>query len=150
MQLEFAQAVKSRLKGHLLAARRMEIGGVLMGEQIAPGHFRIVDFSVDTKSGDSSRFIRRPEHHREALDAFFAKTEADYSRFNYLGEWHSHPSYEARPSHQDVAEMRTLVEEEDGIPFSVLLIVRTRWCIKLDYSALLFQRGGHIQEVSFV
>jgi integrative and conjugative element protein (TIGR02256 family) len=106
----------------------MEIGGVLMGEQITPGHFRIVDFSVDTKSGDNSRFIRRPEHHREALDAFFAKTEADYSRFNYLGEWHSHPSYEARPSQQDVAEMRSLVEEEEGIPFSVLLIVRTRWC----------------------
>lgn len=150
MQLEFTKAVKSRLRGYLLASRRMEIGGVLMGEQITPGHFRIVDFSVDTKSGDNSRFIRRPEHHREALDAFFAKTEADYSRFNYLGEWHSHPSYEARPSQQDVAEMRSLVEEEEGIPFSVLLIVRTRWCIQLDYSALLFQRGGHIQEVSFV
>jgi [CysO sulfur-carrier protein]-S-L-cysteine hydrolase len=121
-----------------------------MGEQLSAGHFRIVDYSVDTKSGSTARFVRRPEHHREALEAFFQKTGANYSRFNYLGEWHSHPCFPARPSDQDMSAMLALVEEEDGIPFSVLLIVKTRWYLNLEFSALLFQRGGFIGEVRFV
>jgi hypothetical protein len=35
-------------------AGRREIGGILMGEQVAPDHFRIVDFSVDDTTGTAA------------------------------------------------------------------------------------------------
>jgi [CysO sulfur-carrier protein]-S-L-cysteine hydrolase len=150
MRLEFPAPLRSRMRRDLLAAGRREIGGVLMGEQLIPGHFRIIDFSVDSKSGGGAHFVRRPEHHREALEAFFARTGSEFSRFNYLGEWHSHPSFPPVPSHQDVNAMHRLVEEEQEINFSVLLIARTRWRFLLEYSVLLFQRGGHKSEVDLV
>lgn len=150
MQLEFPEQLKARIRRDLRKGKWREIGGVLMGEQLFPGHFRIVDYSIDTKSGNTAQFVRRPEHHREALETFFETTGADFSRFNYLGEWHSHPCFTARPSQQDISEMAALVEEEEDIPFSILLIVRTRWYLKLEFYALLFQRGGFISEVQFV
>src|SRR5690242_569809 len=94
---------RARFRKSLRQAGRREIGGILMGEQVAPDHFRIVDFSVDEKTGTAAHFVRSPEHHAAALDEFFQRTGSDYRRFNYLGEWHSHPSFPVRPSTEDVA-----------------------------------------------
>jgi hypothetical protein len=55
-----------------------------------------------------ARLVRSPEHHAIALEAFFRKTEADYQRFNYLGEWPSHPNFPVQPSAEDVASMQGL------------------------------------------
>ena len=46
--------------------------------------------------------------------------------------------------------MHRLVEDEQEIDFSVLLIVRSRCCFELEVSALLFQRGGYRSEVELV
>ncbi|HTU12449.1 MAG TPA: Mov34/MPN/PAD-1 family protein [Allosphingosinicella sp.] len=150
MKVELPAQQRRRMHRRLLRAGRREIGGILMGEQLAPGHFRIVDFSVDSITGSRAHFVRDPRHHKEALDAFFTRTGEDYDRYNYLGEWHSHPSFAARPSLEDVASMTMLVERYDTIPFSILLIVRTRRCIRLERSAMLFQRGGYRSEVEIV
>jgi integrative and conjugative element protein (TIGR02256 family) len=114
-----------------------------MGEQLEPGRFRIVDFSVDSISGSYAHFVRSPEHHQAALDAFFAKTGSDFSRFNYLGEWHSHPNFPTLPSAEDMASMADLVNGERNITFAVLMIVRLKWLTVLDASALVF--GRHAQ-----
>src|SRR5690242_9125070 len=79
-----------------------EIGGVLVGEHVAPNIFRLVDLSVQEHGGTAACFVRRPEHHKPFLDDFFLRTGKNYERFNYLGEWHSHPSFPAVPSHVDV------------------------------------------------
>lgn len=150
MQIEFPRPLRTRMRRLLIDAGKREIGGILMAEEVGDGHFRLADFSVDLASGNRARFCRRPEHHDEALDAFFATTGADYARFNYLGEWHSHPSFPAIPSAQDAASMAGLVEAESSIPFSVLLIARTRWRYRLDMTAQLFQRGGFRSEVEIV
>jgi hypothetical protein len=42
-----------------------------MGEQVAPDHFRIVDFSIDETTGTAAHFVRSPDHHAEALESFF-------------------------------------------------------------------------------
>ena len=147
MRIEFPRHLRSRMRRQLIAAGPREIGGVLMGEQLAPGHFRIVEFSTDADNGSNRHFVRRPEYHREALEAFFTRTGSEFCRFNYLGEWHSHPSFSVRPSQADVNAMRHLVENEKDINFSVLLIVRCRWWFILEFGAFLFQRGGYQSEV---
>jgi len=128
------------MKALLAKADRREIGGVLMGEQMTAGCFKIVDFSVDAQTGSAAHFVRSPEHHAAVLDAFLDRTGRDYARFNYLGEWHSHPSYSTRPSLEDVHAMTDLVTGERSIDFSVLLIARLRFIGWLEASAFVFSR----------
>jgi integrative and conjugative element protein (TIGR02256 family) len=124
----------------LRRAGRREIGGILMGEQVAPDHFRIVDFSLDDATGTAVHFVRSPDHHAEALDCFFRRTGSDFKRFNYLGEWHSHPSFPVRPSRQDMMSMQSLVDGERDIHFSALVIVRLRYFLLLEAAAYMFVR----------
>ncbi len=121
-----------------------------MGEQVAPDHFRIVDFSVDDTTGTAAHFVRSPKHHAEALNTFFRKTGSDFKRFNYLGEWHSHPSFPVRPSHEDLMSMRGLVEGERDIDFSALIIVRLRCLLLLEAAAYMFIRNGACARVELI
>lgn len=141
MRVEIAADIRARLRRALSAAGRREIGGVLMGEQVVPGHFRIVDLSIDSEAGGRAHFVRSPEAHSEALGLFFQRTGNAYDRFNYLGEWHSHPRFPVTPSVQDTASMTELVNGERGIDFAVLLIVRLEWWRMITSSCTLFRRG---------
>ena len=131
---------RARLRKCLRRAGRREIGGILMGEQVAPDHFRIVDFSVDDKTGTAAHFVRSPEHHAEALESFFRRTGSDFKRFNYLGEWHSHPSFTVRPSQEDITSMQSLVNGERDIDFSALMIVKLRCFFLVEAAAYMFVR----------
>ena len=135
------------MRAALSKARRREIGGILMAEQIGAGQFRIIDFSVDTVTGSAAHFVRSVGHHKAALDSFFEKTGSQFSRFNYLGEWHSHPNHLPIPSSTDIAAMEDLVAGERDIPFAMLLIVRITWWRRLLLSATLFQQGAAPQPV---
>lgn len=141
MRIEIARDVEASLRSALRSAGPREIGGVLMGEQIEPGHFRIVDLSVDAETGGNAHFVRSPDAHAQALDAFFERTGNAYDRFNYLGEWHSHPGFPVTPSIQDAASMIALVHGERGIDFAILLIVRLEAWRALACSCTLFRRG---------
>jgi [CysO sulfur-carrier protein]-S-L-cysteine hydrolase len=139
---------RARLRKCLRRAGRREIGGILMGEQVAPDHFRIVDFSVDDKTGTAAHFVRSPKHHAEALEGFFRRTGSDFKRFNYLGEWHSHPSFPARPSQEDITSMQSLVNGERDIDFSALMIVRLRCFFLVEAAAYIFVRHAAPGEVA--
>ncbi len=142
MRVELAPDLGKQMRKALREARGREIGGMLFAEQLAPNRFRVVDFSTDLDSGGATNFRRDPAQHRKALDAFFARTGHDYGRFNYLGEWHSHPSFSIRPSLEDVTTMTDLVDNSSAnISFAVLLIVRLRFWCWIDYSLTLFARG---------
>ncbi len=141
MNLLVPRDVRVRLNNTVRAAGRLEIGGVLMAEQLAPGRFSLVDFTVDAEKGGAAHFVRSVDHHREALAAFFDQTGANFTRFNYLGEWHSHPNHPPVPSTEDLRSMQALVDGERDIPFALLLIVRASWR-RLLLSATLFQQGA--------
>ena len=141
MKLEFPRALGRQMRDKVKAAGRREVGGILMAEQLEPGMFRLADFSVDAVTGGAAHFVRSPEHHKRALDSFFHRTGYNYARFNYLGEWHSHPNHAPIPSRQDIEAMNGLVHGERNIPFAALLIMRAGWWHRLQCSAMLFQRG---------
>lgn len=138
---------RAQLRTTLRRAGHREIGGVLMGEQLAPDHFRIANFSVDALSGTAAHFVRSPEYHRSALDDFFQQTGADYRRFNYLGEWHSHPKFPVHPSSVDMQSMIDLVNSERDIGFAALMIVRLRFLLRLEFSCHMFVRGQRPQTI---
>ncbi|KIQ03284.1 MULTISPECIES: Mov34/MPN/PAD-1 family protein [Pseudomonas] len=150
MRVEISEPVKDKLRRALRAAGSREIGGVLMGEQIAPGHFRVVDLSIDSETGGRAHFVRSSEAHADALSAFFRETGHQYDRFNYLGEWHSHPRFSVTPSTQDITSMIDLVEGERGIEFAVLLIVRLHWWRRISCSCSLFCRSTNPSSVDIL
>ncbi len=151
MQIELVPDIDARLRQALRQAGRREIGGMLFAEQLAPGHFRLIDFSLDHFSGSHTHFRRDPHVHQKALDEFFEKTGRDFSRFNYLGEWHSHPSFSVTPSGEDRETMQSLVENRTGaISFALLLIVRLRFRLWMDYSLTTFACGYPPQRARIV
>jgi integrative and conjugative element protein (TIGR02256 family) len=150
MKIELTKDVRDRMISALAKAKRREIGGILMAEQLEPGEFRIVDFSLDDSTGSAAHFVRSPDHHRAALDAFFARTGYDYERYNYLGEWHSHPNHSPIPSSTDIHSMLDLLNEEHNIPFAILLIVKRGWLRRFLCSAVLFNQGEKPSKIQIV
>lgn len=149
MNLLFPDNVLKRLRHELRKARAREIGGVLVGEHIADDTFRIVDLSVQVTGGTAAHFVRDPVHHEVFLAKFFRKTGNEYERFNYIGEWHSHPSFEPVPSGEDVSTMTSLVYDPAvGVNFAVLIIARLRTRAHLQLSATLFQRGANPRAIN--
>jgi [CysO sulfur-carrier protein]-S-L-cysteine hydrolase len=140
MRLDIPKDLRSRLNRVVRRGGRNEVGGVLMAEQIEPGNFKLVDFTVDHQAGGTAHFVRSVDEHRVALERFFSRTGADYGRFNYLGEWHSHPNHVPIPSREDIRSMEGLVKGEGDISFAVLIVVRAGWR-RLAMSATLFERG---------
>ncbi len=143
MKILLPSHLAETLRQELTAARRREIGGVLVGEHVRGETFRIADISVQRTGGTQTRFIRDPAHHREFLDQFFERTGRDYRRFNYLGEWHSHPTMRALPSLEDCQTMASIVADADvGANFAVLLIARLHFWFGLQMSATAFRPGA--------
>ncbi|MDE2430625.1 MAG: Mov34/MPN/PAD-1 family protein [Burkholderiales bacterium] len=108
----------------LLKSGSREVGGILMAEHTGVNEFTIRDITVQ-KRGAFASFFRKIEDALGRLNNFFDKAYHDYSRFNYLGEWHSHPSFEPIPSPKDDQSMFQIVQDVSvGANFAVLLIVK--------------------------
>jgi len=139
MQLLLTPQILKRLRRELRRAGEREIGGLLMGEQVRDEVFRVVDLSVQRAGGTEACFIRDPASHKAQLDKFFARTGGDYTRFNYLGEWHSHPSFEAVPSSKDIRTMQSLVcDPAVGVNFLVLMVTRLSVGTAIEVTAMAF------------
>lgn len=125
MRLVVPKKIVKQLKRELRRAGSREIGGLLLGECVGQEVFRIMEITVQRAGGSHSCFLRQPKDHQAELDEFFARTGNDYSRFNYLGEWHSHPCFEALPSTTDIHTMQSIVNDPAvGANFLVLLITK--------------------------
>jgi integrative and conjugative element protein (TIGR02256 family) len=128
--------------------RIREIGGVLVAEHVSGDVFRIVDFSVQHKGGTVAHFVRDPKHHKVFLANFFARTGQNYQRFNYIGEWHTHPAFQPLPSSTDVSAMFDIVDDpEVGVNSAILVIIRFRLFSGLELSATLFRAGISPQSI---
>ena len=149
MKLRISSDLYRKLARALQASAENETGGVLMGEQLAPGDFRLVDLTVAMRTGGPGHFERSAAEHGNMLEGFFKETGSDFNRFNYLGEWHSHPRDLPLPSGKDIISMRELLEEDPHIPFAVLMICRVIED-RLALSATLFQPGLPHEEVELI
>jgi integrative and conjugative element protein (TIGR02256 family) len=139
MHLLLTATVLKRLRRELRRAGSQEVGGLLMGEHVRDEVFRVVDISVQRSGGSRAHFVRDPANHGAQLRSFFARTGRDFTRFNYLGEWHSHPMFEPLPSAVDIATMQSLVEDPAvGANFLILLIATLTAARRIEVSATLF------------
>lgn len=117
-----------------------------MGECLAPSRFRVADLTIQRRGGGFASFIRRLGDALAALARFFSQTGEEYTRFNYLGEWHSHPSFSTNPSEKDVRSMLDIAADpEVGANFVALLIVRLG-AGRVEGSASIYWPDGAYEE----
>lgn len=92
MKLRIAQKTLDGWAKALRRARRREIGGVLFGEHVGEADFRIVEATTQARGGNDVAFQRKAGKARRDLKSLARRHGCDPERFNYLGEWHSHPN----------------------------------------------------------
>lgn len=125
MRVRLTGDQNARLAAALVRAGRREIGGQLYGEQLAPSDFVVTELTIQARPGTISRFLVDLIQAARDSIRFFDRTDHRYTRYNYIGEWHSHPSYAVQPSGVDAATMRALVRDPQFVgSFAVLMIVR--------------------------
>lgn len=135
-----------KLQRELGSAGSREIGGILMGEQITPGEFRVLEMTFQRHGGKIALFVRNARLALLALQQFFTRTEHRYHQYNYLGEWHSHPSFEARPSAKDHQSMVDVVcNPSTGANFIVLMIVRLGESVPIEASVTTYLPDGTVR-----
>lgn len=147
MRIRLADDQVQKLKPALVQTGTREIGGQLFGEQLAPSDFRITELTIQARRGSFARFI--VDLLQAARDAmrFFDRTEHQYTRFNYIGEWHSHPSFEVKPSPMDAQSMIELVTDPAFRgSFAILVIVRLDGDA-LSTGAWLFDPQGTVRAI---
>ena len=143
MNLLLPPEVVSQLVAALAQAGVREIGGVLMGEHVGIDIFRVKDLTIQRKGGTFAAFIRFVEGIVGPLRAFFRATNYRYTRFNYLGEWHSHHSFALTPSGRDHTTMLEIVMDPQlGARFVVLLLVKLNESNQLEHSVTIYQPGA--------
>ncbi len=95
-----------------------------MGEHLGGDSYRVFDVTVQRILGGRSWFERKAYDAIRQMDAFFEKTDRQYVKYNYLGEWHSHPLFPPSPSIQDSKTMWDIVHDPlFGARFAALLII---------------------------
>ena len=110
-----------------------------MGEHVSDNAFVVRDITIQRQGGTFASFVRAARQVLGALRRFFAETGYEYTRYNYLGEWHSHPSFPPMPSMIDCDTMWSIVEDpEVGANFAVLMIVRKDRDGDMEGSATVF------------
>lgn len=131
---------------HLKRAGPREIGGVLFGEQLDEGCFRIVEATRQRFwPATHDRFCRKGTQARKDILSLHRRYCGQAQRFNYLGEWHSHPSAPVVPSLCDEMTMASLLAEQAGaVNFLVLVVVRFSYTGVLEIGAHAYLASGHI------
>ena len=138
MRVLVPREVRGRLEEALRNAGRRETGGVLMGEHVSENVFRVKDLTVQRR-GTFASFVREVGVALIPLRRFFRETGREYTRYNYLGEWHSHPSFPTEPSRTDSESMWAIVEDPAvGANFAVLMIARLGAGGELEASATAY------------
>jgi len=145
MRLRIPKLIIERWADDLRRSGRKEIGGVLFGEQVAEGDFRIIEATRQRFwGGTATTFKRRGRGARKDVLALHEKFGGDAKRFNYLGEWHSHPNAPAMPSLQDEITMCNLLAEQGAaVNFLVLIIVKLDETGLFHIGAVCYLASGH-------
>lgn len=131
LQLTLPADIAREMEEALCRSGTREVGGVLMGEHVTGDAFVVRQITIHQRGAFAS-FLRRIEEALSPLAHFFDKTGRQYTRFNYIGEWHSHPSFVPAPSHRDSESMLEIVQDPAvGANFAALVVV------KLDHDGLM-------------
>ena len=149
MQILLPIDVIETIASELKRRGKRETGGLLFAEHIGGSTFKVVQATIQKSIGTTVEFVRDPAQHQAELDSFFARTDNDCARFNYFGEWHSHPTFPPMPSGQDLRTMRSILEDPTtGVTFLVLMVCRLQSDGAFALTATICDESGVYRQAS--
>lgn len=150
LTLVLPSEITEQIERALIRAGTREIGGLIMAEHIGTNRFIVRDVTINRR-GTFASFVRRIQGVWSKLSQFFDQTKHDYTRFNYIGEWHSHPSFNPCPSTKDHSTMKEIIADNTvGANFVVLLVVKLGAAQSLIGTAHTYLPGGMHEESEVV
>lgn len=140
MKIILPRKIEKKIYKAISNAEPNEIGGILMGECKSEDEYCVVDCTIQKTKGTVSSFIRLVAEIAHPLKRFFQKTNHNYEKYNYLGEWHSHPSFSLQPSDKDMNSIWEIIDDSStNANFVVLIIFQTnKYDKNLDGNAMIF------------
>lgn len=103
------------------SAKKDETGGILVGKYVDDRRIAKITY-VSPAPNDSKKgatwFVRGLRGLQELVDRFWIS-----GRGYYIGEWHFHPYSSARPSGQDLQQMRAICKNKDYNCSEPLLVI---------------------------
>lgn len=104
-----------------------EAGGILIGRYLKHGNDVVIDYVTEPSIYDVRKryFFHRSSkiHHEFAQN----KWENSQGTENYLGEWHSHPEKNPKPSQYDLKSWKQHMKKLDKeLKFTFFIIVGTK------------------------
>lgn len=150
LTLVLPSEITEQIERALIRAWTREIGGLIMAEHIGTNRFIVRDVTINRR-GTFASFVRLIQGVWSKLSQFFDQTKHDYTRFNYIGEWHSHPSFNPCPSTKDHSTMKEIIADNTvGANFVVLLVVKLGAAQSLIGTAHTYLPGGMNEESEVV
>lgn len=125
------------------SAGRFETGGILVGRYGSEGWFAdIVEATPKPKGSKSGwSWFQRSDHGLQAL-----LEERWNQGFHYLGEWHTHPAADTKPSASDFRAMGAIATDEIyRCPSPILVILGGSSSTNWKLSATLFREGSKLE-----
>ncbi len=108
-----------------LSADDNEAGGILLGYR-RPPHVHVVEFTTPAARDRRSRyeFERCDSYHAEHARA---RWKASRGMLDCLGEWHTHPEEDPRPSGLDRSEWQRVLSSVDHMRVFLIVGLRRDW-----------------------
>jgi integrative and conjugative element protein (TIGR02256 family) len=102
-----------------------ESGGILLGYRRLP-HMHVVEFTTPAARDRQSRyeFERCDPYHAEHAHA---RWKVSRGMLDCLGDWHSHPEEDPRPSGLDRSEWRRVLSSVDHMRVFLIVGLRRDW-----------------------
>ena len=147
MRVSLSPEHEVRLTRALQRAGSNETGGQLFGEMLESDWFAVREVTFQARPGTFARFVVDLVQAAKDAQRYFGRTNRQYRRFNYLGEWHSHPSFMVEPSRTDRETMRELVADKQFKGTFALLMIAKLSGTELQRRAWLFDPRGKEFEV---
>lgn len=104
--------VEQQMKNLIAKNPKIETGGVLAGKIDDNGNFIITDASEPGPKAiqTATKFEKDIEYCQKFLDELFLSSD---KQVVYLGEWHSHPSKNTRPSGTDIKSLTEIAFQKE-------------------------------------
>lgn len=97
---------------------------MLFAEHTVDEEFRVFEVTATAPAGRFASFVRAISEGMARVEDFFRRKKRAYTRFNYLGDWHSHPAFALRPSGTDDETMPNRVNDAGAGALFVVLVFR--------------------------
>jgi len=102
----------------------LETKGALFAEDLGNDTFKIDEVYLEPKPGTTTFVKLYINHEYVTFQKNYHKLRKNnFSKYNYIGDWHSHPLFECFPSSYDVSEVEKDMKQSNAI-FLVQLILK--------------------------